>query len=131
MTMTTTTVCRIAGSAMVILIGAALAVGGIQLWRGGPQAWPDVRANEMTVRRMSGGMIVMATLLFVAGIAALADLSWGAIAAAIATIVVVAVAFPANYALFGNIRPLHIGTNIVVAALIIVLFWFGHRSRAP
>jgi hypothetical protein len=92
-----------------------LAFGGIQLWRGGSEAWPDVIANETTVRRASTGMLVMAALLLVAGVAALGNMIWGFRAAAIAIIVVVSAAFPVNYALFGQMRPLHTGTNIVVA----------------
>jgi hypothetical protein len=112
-------------------MSAALALGGIQLWRGGPEAWPDVVANEMTVRRTSTGMIVMAALLLVAGVAALGNLPWGVRAAAIATVVVVAAAFPVNYALFGGMRPLHTGTNIVVAAIVLALLWFGHDNKTP
>ena len=127
--MTTAVVCRIIGSALVILISAALAFGGIQLRRRGPGAWPDVVANEMTVRRTSSGMIVTAALLLIAGVAALGNLSWGGPAAAIATIVVVAAAFPVNYALFGQMRPLHTGTNIVMAVVILALLWFGQDGQ--
>jgi hypothetical protein len=128
-TMTTAAVCRVIGGTLVLLISAALAFGGIQLWRGGPKAWPDVIANETTVRRTSGGMMVLAALVLVAGVAALGNVPWGGYAAAVATIVVVVAAFPANYALFGDIRPLHTGTNIVVAAIILALLWIGHDGQ--
>jgi hypothetical protein len=129
MNMTMAAVCRVVGAALVILIGAALAFGGIQLWKGGPQAWPDVIANDTTVRRMSSAMMVMAAILLTAGVAVLANVPWSGHAAAIATIVVVAAAFWANQALFGDIRPLHTGTNIVVAGIILALLWFGHDSQ--
>jgi hypothetical protein len=129
MTMTGAAVCRVVGSVLVIVISAALAFAGIQLWRGGPNAWPDVIANEMTVRRTSYGIIVIAAILLVAGVAAIGNLPWGRHAAAIATIVLVAAAFPGNYALFGGIRPLHTVTNIFVAAIILALLWFGHDSQ--
>jgi hypothetical protein len=74
-------------------------------------------------------MIAMAVLLLVAGVAALGNVRWGGHAAAIATIVVVAAAFPANYALFGGFRPLHTITNIVVAAIILALLWVGHCGQ--
>jgi hypothetical protein len=127
--MTTAAVCRIAGGVLVILIGAALAFGGIQLWRGGAEAWPDVVASEATVRRTASGMIVMAAVLLIAGAAAIANVSWGGHAAAVATIVLVVAAFWANYALFGDIRPAHTGTNIIVAAIILALLWFGHDGQ--
>jgi hypothetical protein len=74
-------------------------------------------------------MIAMAVLLLVAGVAALGNKPWGLRAAAISTIVVVAAAFPVNYALFAQIRPLHTLTNIVVAAIILALLWFGHEGQ--
>jgi hypothetical protein len=71
----------------------------------------------------------MAAILLVVGVAAIGDVPWGAHAAAIATTVLVAAAFPANYALFGGIRPLHTVTNIFVAAIILALLWFGHDGQ--
>jgi hypothetical protein len=78
-------------------------------------------------------MIVMSAILLIAGSAALGHVPWGNYAAATVTIVVVAAAFWANHALFGNIRPLHTGTNVVVAAIILALLWFGYdrRPRQP
>jgi hypothetical protein len=128
--MTNVVVCRVIASVLVILISAALALGGIQLWRGGPKAWPDIVANEATVRRTASGMMVMATFLLIAGIAALVNTPWGLHAAAIATILVVAAAFPVNHTLFGQTRALHMVTNFVVAAIILALLWFGQDGQA-
>ena len=127
--MSTAAVCRIAGGVLVLLVGAAIGAGGIQLWRGGSEVWPDVIADKSTVRRTSGGMIVMAALLLVAGIAATVNLPWGGWAAAVATIVVVLAAFWANHAMFGDFRPLHTGANVVVAAIILALLWFGYVAQ--
>ena len=124
--MTTTAICRVAGGALIVLIVVALAIGGIQLWRGGPEAWPDVIANKLIVRRASSGMIVMAALLLVAGGLVIASVPWSGLAAAVVLIVLVAAAFWANYALFGNMRPSHTVTNVVVAAIILALLWFGN-----
>jgi hypothetical protein len=112
------------------LIGAALAFGGVQLWRGGPEAWPDVVADAATVKRTSAGMIALAALFFVAGAAAAGDIPWGGWAAAIVTMVAVAAAFWVNYALFGDIRPVHTGTNVIVAAIILALLWFGYARQS-
>lgn len=128
--MTTALVCRVIGSALVILIGAALALGGTQLWRGGPESWPDIVANDVTVRRTSTGILVMAVLVLAAGVAALANMPWGLHAAAVVTVVVVIAAFPVNYVLFGEKRPMHTGTNVVLAAIILALLWFGQDGRA-
>jgi hypothetical protein len=128
--MSTAALCRIVAGALVLIAGAAIGAGGIQLWRGGPAAWPDIIAAETTVRRISIGMVTMAALLLIAGIAAIGNTPWGGYAAAIATLIVVLAAFWANYALFGNIRPLHTGTNIVAAAIILALLWFGYAGQA-
>jgi hypothetical protein len=75
-------------------------------------------------------MIALGTVLFLSGAAALANLRWGGHAAAIAVIIVVAAAFWGNYALFGDIRLIHTGTNIVVAAIVLTLLWFGYDGQA-
>jgi hypothetical protein len=74
-------------------------------------------------------MIVLAALLFISGIATIGNVPSGGLAAAIATILFVAAAFWANYALFDDIRPLHSGTNIVVATIILVLLWLGYHRQ--
>ena len=98
--MTTAAICRTVGGALVILIGAALGFGDMQLWRAGPAIWPDVVANEVTVRRTSGGMIVMAAILLIAGVATIGNVPWAAHAAASATIVLVVAASAHRHAAF-------------------------------
>jgi len=126
--MTTAAICRVAGGALIVLISIALAFGAIQLWRGGPEAWPDIIANKLIVRRASSGMIVMAALLLVAGLSVIGNVPWSGHAAAVVLIVLVAAAFWANFALFGDMRRWHAATNIVVAAIILALLWFGNGS---
>jgi hypothetical protein len=75
-------------------------------------------------------MIVIAALLLVVGVAAVGNLPWGVHAAAIATVLVVLAAFWANYALFGNMRTTHTVTNVVLAAIILALLWFGTAGQA-
>ena len=126
--MTTAAICRVAGGVLIVLTSVALAIGGIQLWRGGPEAWPDIIANKFIVRRTASGMIVMAALLLVGGISVIGNVPWSGPAAAVVLIALVAAAFWANYALFGDMRPVHTGTNIVVAAIILALLWFGNGN---
>ncbi len=113
-----------------MLVGAALAFGGVQLWRGGAEAWPDVIAGETTVKRAGGGMIALAALMAAASLAVLGRATWGSQAAATFTIVVVVAAFWVNHALFGDIRLAHTGTNVLVAAIILALLWFGHDGKS-
>ena len=122
--------CRIVGGAIVIIVATAIGAGGLQLWRGGAAKWPDIVADETTVKRTSGGMIVIAAVLLVAGIAAIGNLAWGGWAAAVAMLVVVVAAFFVNQALFGSARPLHMVTNIIVAAITLALLWFGYHRQA-
>lgn len=122
-------ICRIAGGTLVLLIGIALGFGGLQLWRGGPAAWPDVIARAATVKRISGGMIVSAVVFLITAIAVLTKTAWGGPAAAIAILLLVAAAFWVNYRLFGDIRLVHTGTNVLVAGLILVLLWIGYSGH--
>ena len=103
----------------------------MQLRKQGPSAWPDITANEATVHHTTTAMIFMAVLLQVAGLAAIVNMPWGGYAAAAATIVVVLAAFWANSALFGSMRATHVGTNFVLAAIILTLLWYGYRKQAP
>src|SRR5262249_49233245 len=93
--------CRIAGGVLVFLIGVALSLAGAQLWKGGPAAWPDIVANDVIVRRAAYGLIIMAALLLITGIATMRGVSWGSFAAAIVLILFVAIAFWGNHLLFG------------------------------
>lgn len=122
-------VSRVISGVLVILIGAAIAAGGFQLWRA-PTAWHDVVAGEATTRRVSLGLMVMAALLAIVGIATVANVPWSSHAAAAAVIIVVLAAFWVNHLLFGGIRPLHMVTNVVVALVILALLWFGNGGQA-
>jgi len=124
-------ICRVVGGALIVLIGVALAVGGVQLWRGGPTTWPDIIADARIVAQVSGGMLVMAVLMLVSGAAAIGNVPWGRRAGSSATVFVVIAAFWANQALFGDIRPVHTLINVVVGAIIVALLRFGFaHSRA-
>lgn len=75
--MTIAAICRVVAGALVLLSGAALAVAGIHLSRGGPTASRDIIANETTTRRISMSMIGMSAilLLLVAGAAVIGEAS--------------------------------------------------------
>jgi hypothetical protein len=126
----TAALCRIAGGVLVLLVGVAVGTGGLQLWRAGPEAWPDLIANESTVKRTAGGMLIMAALLLIAGSATIGNLPWGGTAATVATIVVVLAAIWVNHLLFGNVRPVHTITNVVVAAIILALLWPAYSGQS-
>ena len=121
--------CRTAAGVLVLLIGAALGFGGTQLWRGGPAVWPDIIASAETVRRTSVGVIAMAVLLLLVGGAVLRNMPWGGRAAAIALLLFLLGGFWANALLFGDVRPMHTATNVVVSAIIVGLLWFGYAGR--
>ena len=123
--MRTAAICRVVGGALIVLIGVALAIGGVQLWRGGPTAWPEIIADARIVAQVSGGMLVMAVLMLVSGVAAIGNVPWGRSAGSSATVFLVIAAFWANQALFGDIRMAHTVINVVVAAIIVALLRYG------
>src|SRR5262249_59665280 len=93
-------ICRIIGGLLVVLIGIAVGIGGIQLWNGAPASWRDVTASDSTVKNSARSILFVAVLLFVGGIAATFNLSWGQWAASIAIVIFVIGGFWANYILY-------------------------------
>ncbi len=118
-------ICRYIGGALIALIGVALGLAGVQLWKGGPSAWPDIVADEVIVRRTAYALAMLAALHFITGLAAIRGVAWGGVAAAASLTLFVLLAFWGNYLLFGDLRLLHTGTNVVVAIIICALLWFG------
>jgi len=53
---------------------------------------------------------------------------WGYAAATIAMCAFVLVGFWGNHVLFADIRPRHTVPNVIVAALVVWLLWFGYAS---
>jgi len=127
--MTKQDICRIVAGVSVILIGAAICVGGVQLWGGAPASWPDVIAGDATVKSTAKGMMAMSVILIIAGGAVISNVWWGQLAAVIAVAIFVVTGFWANQVLFGNVRPMHAGPNVAVGALILWLLWIGYSKR--
>lgn len=128
--MSAAAVCRVIGGVLVVLISAALATGGVQLWRRGPAGWPEMIANAIDAKRISHGMMAMAAALLAAGIAVIGNARWGGPIAAILIIIATAAAFWVHYTLFGDIRAWKTGTNVVVAGIILALLWVGYGGDA-
>ena len=118
-------ICRIAGGALVFIIGVVLSFAGAQLWARGSAAAPDIIASDLVVRGSAYALIIMAVLLIVSGIATLRRVPWGSSVAAVAVIILVTAAFAGNYLLFGDIRILHTGTNVIGAVIILALLRAG------
>ncbi len=95
----------------------------------GGEVWPDVIANETIVRRTAAGLIIMAVSLLITGMAAIKGASWGGSTAAITTILFAAGGFWGNYQLFGDVRPVHTGANVILAIAILVLLWVGYSDQ--
>ena len=127
--MTKYAIYRVIGGVLVVLIGIVVAFGSYQLRNGAPPSWPDIAANDPTVRTVSKGMAAAAGLLVIGGLIAVVGLDWGYWAATIATVVFVAGGFWANYILFGSLRPLHTGTNVIVCAVIQWLLWIAYTEH--
>jgi hypothetical protein len=121
--------CRVASGILVILVGIAIGFGGIQLWDGAASSWPDLVASASTIKNVALGLLILAALLVIAGSAATFNLRWGQWTSAVAILVCVADGFWINYLLFGDVRLMHSGPNVVVAALILLLLWVGARHE--
>jgi len=126
--MTKTDICRISGGVLVVLVGVAVGFGGYLLSGGVPSSWPDVIADDATARNVARAMLAVAAILLVGGGAATANAAWGYWVAVSATLLFVIGAFWANYLLFGSMRPMHTGTNVIVAAVICWLLWVGYSA---
>ncbi len=127
--MTKQAICRIIGGCLVILIGAGVGFASYFLWNGAPDSWRDVVASTATVKAASRAMVVMAFVLVLSGVLAAANGPWGTTWAAIATVVFIVAAFWANQTLFGSLRLTHTGSNIIVAAVILLLLWVGSGTK--
>src|SRR5262249_39172703 len=73
---------RIAGGALIVLIGLLQGAGGLQLLKGGPAAWPDIRADEIVVRRSAYALIIFAVLSLITGGAVMNGVPWSDLGAA-------------------------------------------------
>jgi len=121
-------VLRVSGAGLTVAIGAAIAFGSVQLWNGAPASWTDVVASAATVRVVARAMLAVAVVLAGAGIGTGSGRPWGFATSACALAVFVLGGFWANYVLFGDLRPAHTATNIVVVAVVLALLWTARAS---
>jgi hypothetical protein len=112
---------RMAASGLLTLVGAALTFASIQLWDGKAASWPDIVADDLTVKITAKAILVVAVILLGAAAAIALDLAWAKPLSILGALLFVAGGFWANSTLFGGIRPLHTGTNVVIGAFIIWL----------
>jgi len=121
------TLCRIAGGILVTLVGIAVGFGSVELWGGAP-SWPNLVADVSTIKHVASGLLVLAALLVVTGCAAALNQRWGQLASAVAILVFVGGGFWVNYTLFGIVRLMHSGANVIVAGLTLLLLWVGAQG---
>jgi hypothetical protein len=110
-------------SGLIFLVGVGCGVGGLALYGGKPSGWTDVVANDALLRRVSVGLLLTSALLLASGISGAFRLPHAPIAGVIAIVLFVVGGFWGNYAVFGDIRPLHTGGNVVIATLILSMLW--------
>jgi len=112
----------------MLLIGATLGVGSRVMWNGRPANWPDLIASDAVVSNSARWTLAMSLLLLAGALASLLRASWGFITAATAMTLFVAAGFWANYSLFGSIRPLHSGSHVIAAIVVILLLRIGYSA---
>ena len=125
-----TTICRIAAGVLVVLVGVAVGFAGIGLLTGAYSSSPDLIASAATTKSAALGMLMLAAMLLLTGAAATINLRWGQWTSAVAILAFVIGGFWVNHVLFGDIRPVHTGTNVDLGALILSLLWAGSRRAA-
>ncbi len=121
-------VCLYTGGSLTTLVGLACSFGAWVLRSGNASNWPDVVGSPTALRGTAIGLAITGALLIGASAGVFMRASWGFSAAIGAMLIFVAGGFWGNYAAFGDIRPVHTGTNVVIAAITLVLIWFGYRQ---
>src|SRR5262245_19815925 len=101
--------CRIVAGTLIVLIGLVIGFGGFQLRNGVPASSRDIVAADAVARNTAVAMLAVACVLVIAGLATAANFRWAFPFAALAIVVFVSGGFWANYALFGDVRPIHSG----------------------
>ncbi len=114
------------GGSLIILLGVGCGVGAYALWNGAPKSWPDVVGSETAVQRTSRGLAAVSIMLLLSGVATVLQIRWACEAGAIATVAFVAGGFLGNYVVFGDLRPKHTVTNVLLGAAILWLLWQGY-----
>jgi len=110
---------------LMLLIGTSCALGAKALWNGKPDDWPDVIADAPLLRKVAIGLTVVSVAMLTTGMAATLRQPWATTPAMIATTLFVIGGFIGNKKVFGDYRPMHTGTNTILAALIIWLLTSG------
>ena len=113
------------------LIGLAATIGAVGLYRGGPDAAPDIVASVSATQAVAAGMLVGGAVLIAAGVMAFLRrrIAWTLGVAALIAFVILGFVF--NFMLFGSVRLAHSGTNVVVAVLAVWLLHKGRKSLGP
>ena len=87
--------------------------------------WPDIVASDVVLKRIAVGLAIASSLLLASSAGLFLHVPWAVQAALLALLIFVSGGFWGNYAAFGEFRRMHIGTNIIVAAIIVVLLWLS------
>jgi hypothetical protein len=110
---------------LIILVGFFCGLGGKILWGGNPVSWTDVVADDTLLRKVAIGLIVVSLALLITGVGAAFRQSWAIQPGMVAVGLFVIGGFVGNKKVFGDYRPMHTGTNTVIATIIIWLLWRG------
>jgi hypothetical protein len=119
----------ISAMTLVLLIALALLAGSAQLLLGGAEAWPDVIADPDLTQKVAVGMSLMAIGFIVGGIGLGLSYAWAFYFNVTGLIVLLFAAAIGNYLLFGDVQASHVGTNIVIASVIIVLLIINRKRQ--
>ena len=114
-----------AAGTLIILLGLGCLAGGAALRHGKPENWPDIVATDAVVRKISRSLFIVSILLLLSGVLTLLRVPWGNLIGAISTLVFVVGGFWGNVVLFGDYRPKHTITNLILGCVIWLLLYKG------
>lgn len=118
------------GGVLLVLVGLTCVAGGVGLLRPDGQEPPDVIAGPGVVRAVAAGLLAVGVVLAGSGAITLLKSRFARLAGVTALILFVSGGFLGNYLLFGAVRPLHTGTNVVLAGLILWCLSAGRQVRS-
>lgn len=85
-------------------------------------------ASAKVIRRTAIGLFIADSILTVAGVLVLLKFPWAAQIGTFAMALFVAGGYWGNHAVFGDFRPVHTTSNVVIAIVVSWLLWAGYPA---
>lgn len=100
------------------IIGLGCLLGAVVIFRGSDKDLPDVVVSEAILKRVGIGLAVTSVLTLGSAIALYAKVPNAEYYVLTSTMIFVIGGFWGNKVVFGDYRPTHTGTNVILAAIV-------------